>query len=191
MRLRRTLDEVGLDEAADVDAVELEVAEPPAALVTRESRPARAIALQGGSTPKQKESPRLPTSGQLPRGLSRGCHFEGGLAATNEAGGGRARIRHDLFDPPGHPAREHHERCARMPRESRPAAARSHLYSSINRMQRLTDDLWHQDSAWECVFSSIRCGDQGNMGGLAGGAEFETHGPAPARHAQTSIKLHQ
>ena len=64
------LDEVGLDEAADEDTVELEVAEPPAAPATCESRPARAIALQGGSTPMQRESPRLPTGGQLPRGVS-------------------------------------------------------------------------------------------------------------------------
>ena len=48
------LDEVGLDEAADEDTVELEVAEPPAAPATCESRPARAIALQGGVNPDAK-----------------------------------------------------------------------------------------------------------------------------------------
>ena len=93
MRLRRTLDEVGLDEAADVDAVELEVAEPPAALVTRESRPARAIALQGGSTPKQKESPRLRTSGQLPRGHSSGCHSRGRPRRHKRSRRRRGRVR--------------------------------------------------------------------------------------------------
>ena len=83
----------------------------------RESTLQEPLLCRGGSTPKQREIPRLPTSGQLPRGHSSSCHFEGGRAATNEAGGGRARIQHHLLDPPGHPAREDHERRARLPRE--------------------------------------------------------------------------
>ena len=71
------LDEVGLDEAADEDTVELEVAEPPAAPAMCESRPARAIALQGGVNPDAKRESAAAdrwsaAAGCLERGRCRG-----------------------------------------------------------------------------------------------------------------------
>ena len=81
----------------------------------------------GGVTPYAKNRPAArPQSGWLPRAVARADATRSGRGDADEAADGRARIWHQPPDHPGHPAREDHERRARMRRESRLAAARSH-----------------------------------------------------------------
>ena len=123
----------------------------------------RRLLTQGGSAPRQRLTPRKPTSGWPPRESSRADATRGGRGDASETADSRARIRHHPLDPPGHPAREEHERRAWMRRESRPAATCSHSWSSLDRMQRRADDLSRQDSAWGRGSSSADQEDPGKL----------------------------